>query len=94
MLDYILSRLRNEVDLHFKLQHSLQYLNKTDFTHMDIKKYDLLRDYIFYCNLHDKEINTREFNGLLDIAYEELEHLGYNSQYNTDTELLEIYKYD
>lgn len=92
MLDYILSRLRNEVDLHFKLQHSLQYLNKTDFTHMDIKKYDLLREYIFYCNLHDKEINRSEFDELLEIVYYDLVQQGYDSIYNTDTELLLITK--
>lgn len=94
MLDYILSRLRNEVDLHFKLQSALKYLNKTEFSHMDTKKYDILRDYIFYCNLHDREIKTSEFNGLLDIAYNELELLGYDSYYNTDTDILEISQHE
>lgn len=90
MLDYLLNDLLNELDLHFRMQDIFKQSNKSPFGHMDIKRYDLYSNYMFYCNLHDIKIDRKHFNSLLDLVTTTLSHKGYETYYNTDTNMLEV----
>lgn len=92
MYDYILDRLNTELYLHFKLQEVMQNYNKTEFDFWDIMRYDLYREYIFYCNLNNKDICNKEFNSLLNLVEITLSNKGYNIEYDTDKDLLLISK--
>ena len=90
MIDYILNDILNEIDIHFRMQDIFKKANKTNYEHMNTKRYDLYSNYLYYCNLHDIQTSTTEFNLLLEHVTWSLSNKGYNSLYNTDTELLEI----
>ena len=90
MIDYILNDLLNELDIHFRMQDIFKKAYNREYEHMNVKRYDLYSNYLYYCNLHDIETNTDSFNYLLEYISYWLSYKGYNSLYNTDTDLLEI----
>lgn len=94
MIEYILSDLKSHVWFQFKINDTFKKLNNSNDKYYNTIKYDLHFRYEMYCLLENRPYSLEEFNGLLNIATDELDLLGYRAYYDTDKEQLIISKHD
>lgn len=92
MLDYILGDLHSQVWFYFKINDTMKKLNNSTDKYYNSIRYDLQFRYEYYCLLNDCLPTTSEFNYLLDVVCKELQTQGYETEYNTDNDLLIITK--
>lgn len=52
-LNFVASKIMEEIDLHFKIKKVLSENTNTDFNFWNVKEYDVLLELNHYCNLHD-----------------------------------------